>query len=49
MVAGGLRSISLVQPSMKRSHVKEDWLAEHQPDRWMPEIGPSAPHLLPRH
>jgi acetyl-CoA C-acetyltransferase len=38
MVAGGLESISLVQPNMNRHHFYEDWLKEHKPDLWLPMI-----------
>ncbi len=35
MVAGGVESISLVQPTDHDPIVKEDWLTEHKPDIWM--------------
>jgi acetyl-CoA C-acetyltransferase len=38
MVAGGLESISLVQPNMNRHHLYEDWLKDHKPDLWMAMI-----------
>ena len=38
LVAGGVESISLVQPTMNKSHLREDWLAEHKPELWMPMI-----------
>jgi acetyl-CoA C-acetyltransferase len=38
LVAGGVESISLVQPAMNKSHLREDWLAEHKPELWMPMI-----------
>src|SRR3984893_12071797 len=38
MVAGGLESISLVQPNANRSYLREDWLAEHKPELWMAMI-----------
>ena len=38
LVAGGLESISLVQPTANRSHAREDYLAEHKPDLWMSMI-----------
>ncbi|MEA2689831.1 MAG: acetyl-CoA C-acetyltransferase, partial [Candidatus Eremiobacteraeota bacterium] len=38
IVAGGLESISLVQPTANRSHLREDYLAEHKPELWMSMI-----------
>ncbi len=38
LVAGGLESISLVQPTANRSHLREDYLAEHKPELWMSMI-----------
>lgn len=38
MVAGGLESISLVQPNANRSYLREEYLAEHKPDLWMSMI-----------
>jgi acetyl-CoA C-acetyltransferase len=38
LVAGGLESISLVQPKRQKSMAKEAWLAEHKPALWMPMI-----------
>ncbi|HZW52880.1 MAG TPA: acetyl-CoA C-acyltransferase [Candidatus Elarobacter sp.] len=38
LVAGGVESISLVQPTMNKSHLREDYLAEHKPELWMPMI-----------
>lgn len=38
MVAGGVESISLVQPNRNNTHYKEDWLMEHKPDLWMAMI-----------
>lgn len=35
MVAGGVESISLVQPTDHDPIVKEDWLTEHKPAIWM--------------
>ncbi|MGD9867195.1 MAG: acetyl-CoA C-acyltransferase [Hyphomicrobiales bacterium] len=35
MVAGGVESVSLVQPSLNRSHFEEDWLMKHKPELWM--------------
>ena len=37
-VAGGLESISLVQFHMNQFHYRDQWLAEHQPDIYMPMI-----------
>ena len=37
MVAGGVESISMVQPQVKM--IKEAWLAEHKPDVYMSMIG----------
>jgi acetyl-CoA C-acetyltransferase len=38
MVAGGVESISLVQPHMNKHRFYEDWLREHKPELWMPMI-----------
>ncbi|MEC9368716.1 MAG: acetyl-CoA C-acyltransferase [Pseudomonadota bacterium] len=35
MVAGGVESVSLVQPSLNRSHFEEEWLMRHKPELWM--------------
>ena len=38
IVAGGVESISLVQPKRQKSLAKEAWLAEHKPELWMSMI-----------
>ena len=38
MVAGGLESISLIQPTMNTKHYAEDGLMETKPELWMPMI-----------
>lgn len=38
MVAGGVESVSLVQPSLNRHHFEEEWLMEHKPELWMAMI-----------
>ncbi|RVU38096.1 acetyl-CoA C-acyltransferase [Hwanghaeella grinnelliae] len=38
MVAGGVESISLVQPHRNNHFYKEAWLMEHKPDLWMSMI-----------
>ncbi len=38
MIAGGVESVSLVQPSLNRTHFEEDWLMQHKPDLWMAMI-----------
>ncbi len=38
MVAGGVESVSLVQPSLNRHYFEEDWLMEHKPELWMSMI-----------
>jgi acetyl-CoA C-acetyltransferase len=38
LVAGGVESISLVQPNMNKYRLREDYLAEHKPELWMPMI-----------
>ena len=35
VVAGGVESISLVQPTLNRQDSKEPWLLEHKPTLWM--------------
>ena len=37
-VAGGVESVSLVQPNLNRHHFEEDWLMEHKPELWMSMI-----------
>jgi len=38
MVAGGVESVSLVQPSLNRHHFEEEWLMAHKPELWMAMI-----------
>jgi len=38
MIAGGVESVSLVQPSLNRTYFEEDWLMQHKPDLWMAMI-----------
>lgn len=38
MIAGGVESVSLVQPSLNTKHVEEDWLMQNKPDIWMAMI-----------
>lgn len=38
IVAGGLESISLVQPHVNRLRLSNDWLSEHKPAIYMPMI-----------
>ena len=38
MVAGGVESVSLVQPNLNRHYFEEDWLIEHKPELWMAMI-----------
>ena len=38
MVAGGVESVSLVQPNLNRHCFEEDWLMEHKPELWMSMI-----------
>ncbi|HEX3549797.1 MAG TPA: acetyl-CoA C-acyltransferase, partial [Candidatus Elarobacter sp.] len=38
IVAGGVESISLVQPNANRTHLREPYLADHKPDLWMSMI-----------
>ena len=37
-VAGGLESVSLVQPNLNRTHYDEEWLTAHTPSLWMSMI-----------
>jgi acetyl-CoA C-acetyltransferase len=38
MVAGGVESISLVQPSRNKTHETEEWLIAHKPELWLSMI-----------
>ena len=38
MVAGGVESISLVQPSRNQTHETEEWLIAHKPELWLSMI-----------
>ena len=38
IVAGGVKSVSLVQPNLNRTYFEEDWLMEHKPELWMAMI-----------
>lgn len=38
MVAGGVESVSLVQPHLNRHCFEEEWLMEHKPELWMAMI-----------
>lgn len=38
LVAGGVESVSLVQPNLNRTYFEEDWLMEHKPELWMAMI-----------
>jgi acetyl-CoA C-acetyltransferase len=38
MVAGGVESISLVQPKLNFNDITEEWLMEHKPALWFPMI-----------
>lgn len=38
MVAGGVESISLVQPHLNKFRYTEEWLMQHKPALWMPMI-----------
>jgi len=38
MIAGGVESVSLVQPSLNRTCFEEDWLMQHKPDLWIAMI-----------
>ncbi|HSE79675.1 MAG TPA: acetyl-CoA C-acyltransferase [Alphaproteobacteria bacterium] len=35
VVAGGLESISLVQPNTNKAHLRDDWILEHKPEIYM--------------
>ncbi len=35
MVAGGVESVSLVQPHLNQTHADEDWLMANKPELWM--------------
>ena len=35
MVAGGVESVSLVQPHLNQTYASEDWLMAHKPELWM--------------
>ena len=35
MVAGGVESVSLVQPHLNQTHASEDWLMANKPELWM--------------
>jgi acetyl-CoA C-acetyltransferase len=35
MVAGGVESVSLVQPHLNRHFFEEEWLMKHKPELWM--------------
>jgi acetyl-CoA C-acetyltransferase len=35
MVAGGVESVSLVQPHLNRHYFEEEWLMQHKPELWM--------------
>ena len=37
-VAGGVESISLVQPTANKHHLRNRWLEEHKPDLYLPMI-----------
>jgi len=37
-VAGGVESVSLVQPNLNRTYFEEEWLMEHKPELWMAMI-----------
>jgi len=37
-VAGGVESISLVQPKLNTNDYTESWLMEHKPELWMPML-----------
>ncbi len=39
MVAGGVESVSLVQPHLNIANFTESWLMQHKPALWMPMIG----------
>ena len=38
IAAGGVESVSLVQPHLNRHHFEEDWLMRHKPDLWIAMI-----------
>jgi len=38
MVAGGVESVSLVQPNLNRNNFEEEWLIRHKPDLWIAMI-----------
>jgi len=38
MVAGGVESVSMVQPHLNRTYFEEDWLMQHKPELWMAMI-----------
>ena len=38
MVAGGVESVSLVQPNLNRNHFEEEWLTKNKPTLWMSMI-----------
>ncbi len=38
IVAGGVESVSLVQPNLNRTYFEEDWLMQHKPELWMAMI-----------
>ena len=38
MVAGGVESVSPVQPHLNRHYFEEEWLMEHKPELWMAMI-----------
>jgi len=38
IVAGGVESVSMVQPHLNRTFFEEDWLMQHKPELWMAMI-----------
>lgn len=38
VVAGGVESVSLVQPNLNKQHFTEDWLMRHKPELWVSMI-----------
>ena len=38
VVAGGIESVSLVQPNLNRDHLEEEWLMTNKPSLWMSMI-----------
>lgn len=38
MVAGGVESVSLVQPNLNKEHFKEEWLEGNKPELWLSMI-----------